>query len=394
MTSVVLTVVGKVIEPNKGKTLELNRALEEYLKLVRWYVGFGITSKTKLHELTYEEAKKRFSLNTALIQTARDKAVEILKSFSERKAEGRAKADRPAVKRVSIRLDRRAFKLDKSSTKLTPYWLVVSLRRGVRIALPLAFGSRQKQFIEETLQGLWELDSVELVKRDGVWFAHFKIKKNVVTYGAEEAKTLIGVDLGEWNAVAAVAISRDSPSRPMRGQFWGGQRIRFVRGKYAHIRRSLQRKKRLDLVKRIGSKEGRTVNQMLHEIAKGVVEYAKQFPKPVIVMEDLEGIRDRISGSNKLLNRRLQSWSFRKLQKYIEYKALLSGIPIVYVKPKNTSRTCHRCGFTVDEVKGREFRCPRCGLRYNRDLNAAINIALALTRGRGWGAVTPPRTPT
>jgi transposase len=38
------------------------------------------------------------------------------------------------------------------------------------------------------------------------------------------------------------------------------------------------------------------------------------------------------------------------------------------------------------QVSGREFRCPKCGMEYDRDLNACINIAHALTRGMGWGA--------
>ena len=46
-----------------------------------------------------------------------------------------------------------------------------------------------------------------------------------------------------------------------------------------------------------------------------------------------------------------------------------------------------RCGHVV-QVSGREFRCPKCGLIYNnRDLNASINIAHALTRGMGWGSL-------
>ena len=55
---------------------------------------------------------------------------------------------------------------------------------------------------------------------------------------------------------------------------------------------------------------------------------------------------------------------------------------------RNTSKRCHRCGH-VARVKGREFRCPKCGLIYNRDLNAAINIAHALTRGMGWRSGEP-----
>jgi len=73
----------------------------------------------------------------------------------------------------------------------------------------------------------------------------------------------------------------------------------------------------LDLVKRIGHKEEKIVNQQLHVIANEIVAYAKQFEKPVIAMEKLDGIRDNMNGSAKL-NRRLHAWSFRKLQMYIE----------------------------------------------------------------------------
>ncbi|MCW7078598.1 MAG: RNA-guided endonuclease TnpB family protein [Canidatus Methanoxibalbensis ujae] len=195
----------------------------------------------------------------------------------------------------------------------------------------------------------------------------------------------LGIDLGERNVATAVAISKQNP-KPMKGKFWSGAKIREIRGKYAHIRRNLQRKKRLDLVKQIGHKEKTIVNQQLHIIANEIIAYAKQFEKPVIAMEKLDGIRENMNGSAKL-NRRLHTWSFQKLQQYIEYKANLEGIPIVYVNPKNTSKRCYRCRH-VAQVNGREFRCPKCGLVYNRDLNATINIAHALKRGDG-GAVNP-----
>lgn len=63
-------------------------------------------------------------------------------------------------------------------------------------------------------------------------------------------------------------------------------------------------------------------------------------------MEKLKGIRENMNGSAKL-NRRLHAWNFRKLQMYIEYKANLEGIPVVYVEPKNTSKKCHRYGYVA-----------------------------------------------
>lgn len=41
------------------------------------------------------------------------------------------------------------------------------------------------------------------------------------------------------------------------------------------------------MVKRVGSKEERIVNHILHTIVKDIDTYTKQFNKPIIVMENL-----------------------------------------------------------------------------------------------------------
>ena len=110
-----LTVIGKVFRPNKKKVLALNKCLEEYFKLINWCLSFNSASKTFLHKNTYEKAKKLFNLNTALIQTARDKAVEIVKSLNEKKKEGMAKTERPKLKRISIRFDERYYSFAKTT---------------------------------------------------------------------------------------------------------------------------------------------------------------------------------------------------------------------------------------------------------------------------------------
>ncbi|MEM1605792.1 MAG: hypothetical protein QW604_01885 [Fervidicoccaceae archaeon] len=124
-------------------------------------LSFNSTSKTFLHENYYGKAKELFNLNTALIQTARDKAIEILKSHRERGGKGA-----PRLRRVSIRFDKRCYKFSKTTNTLTPYWLTLSLRRGERISLPILFGERQRQRIEEALRGEWQFTTVEMVKPD------------------------------------------------------------------------------------------------------------------------------------------------------------------------------------------------------------------------------------
>jgi len=358
--------------------LALNRTLSEYFGLVKWYLRFNSKSKSFLHENCYEKAKKLFNLNTALIQTARDKVVEILKSFEKTKK----KDSVLRLKRISVRFDKRCYSFSKTTNVLTPYWLTLSLNREERISLPIVFGEKQRQRIEEAFRDEWKFTTVEMVKRDGEWYAHFILMKTVDV--PDEPETVIAIDRGERNLAVAVAISKNNPDKPMKGQFWKGEEVKRVRGLYNHIRRKLQEKKLLKKVKELKGRERCKVNQQLHIIANQIVAYAKQFPKPVIVMENLNGIRDNFKKSKKL-NRRFHNLPFRKLQAIIEYKALLKGIEVKYLTKKetrNTSKTCHRCGH-VAQVKGREFRCPKCGLTYNRDLNACINIAHALTRGMG-----------
>ena len=71
-------VVGKVFQPKRRKVLALSRVLSEFFGLVEWYLRFDSASKSVLRENGYEVAKERFTLNTALVQTARSRAVGIL----------------------------------------------------------------------------------------------------------------------------------------------------------------------------------------------------------------------------------------------------------------------------------------------------------------------------
>ena len=64
----------------------------------------------------------------------------------------------------------------------------------------------------------------------------------------------------------------------------------------------------------------------------------------------------------------------------LEYKAEKAGARLVKVNPKNTSQVCSRCGAVVEkDLSVRVHVCPYCGLRLDRDVNAALNI-LALGR--------------
>ena len=69
--------------------------------------------------------------------------------------------------------------------------------------------------------------------------------------------------------------------------------------------------------------------------------------------------------------------------KFKWYKKESEGV--VYVNPKNTSKTCHKCGHIHQElkVKTRKWKCPECKTVLDRDVNAAINILNRWDNGAG-----------
>lgn len=62
---------------------------------------------------------------------------------------------------------------------------------------------------------------------------------------------------------------------------------------------------------------------------------------------------------------------FGMFREMVAYKGEL-----VKVNPKNTSKTCHVCGYVNPTVKVgvNHWKCPVCGESHDRDINAALNI--------------------
>ncbi|WP_203622952.1 RNA-guided endonuclease InsQ/TnpB family protein, partial [Limosilactobacillus fermentum] len=76
---------------------------------------------------------------------------------------------------------------------------------------------------------------------------------------------------------------------------------------------------------------------------------------------------------------------WRTFLEMLTYKAGLYGRQFITVNPKNTTQTCHDCGFVMGTgstkkltLADREWTCPKCHVHHIRDHNAAQNI---LTKG-------------
>jgi IS605 OrfB family transposase len=126
----------------------------------------------------------------------------------------------------------------------------------------------------------------------------------------------------------------------------------------------------------IEPQEYRTHDKMCGTLAKRLVTYAKD-TKAALVLEELTNIRSRMTVRKKQRSKQ-HNWSFRQLRDFLVYKAQRAGIPLLFVDPRNSSRTCNRCGY-VDKKNRRsqaEFSCLRCGHHTHADINAAKNLAV------------------
>lgn len=144
-----------------------------------------------------------------------------------------------------------------------------------------------------------------------------------------------------------------------------------------NIRKEYFSKRRIHKIS--SDKEKRRTRDLDHKISRTIVNYALKH-KLKIVVEDLSGIRKTSTKGNgsKNKNRFVNSWSFYRLQQFIEYKAKEHGIPFEKINPQYTSQECNYCS-VLGIRKGDTFQCKNRKCKVYRkerhaDINAAFNI--------------------
>ena len=92
-----------------------------------------------------------------------------------------------------------------------------------------------------------------------------------------------------------------------------------------------------------------------------------------ICIEDLN-----VKAMQKRYGRKIGDLAFSEFVEILKYEASKFGTEIIEVNRYfASSQICHCCGYQNAEVKNlniREWICPKCGAKHDRDRNAAINI--------------------
>jgi len=208
--------------------------------------------------------------------------------------------------------------------------------------------------------------SVTVKKRANRWFASISVEEDI-TNPTQKSGPKIGVDLG----IKTLATLSDGTVFPNPRAL--GRRLR----KLKRLSRSLSKKKhgsknrekaRLKLAKMYL----RTFNIRQDTLHKLTTYLAKNHS--MIVIEDLH-----VSGmmKDRRLAREISDVGMYEFRRQLVYKCQWYGSHLI-VAPRSypSSKKCSNCGQKKQELSlsEREYVCETCGIRINRDLNAARNL--------------------
>jgi putative transposase len=286
----------------------------------------------KLHKLAYHHVRASSDLASQMVVRAIAKVADAYKLDGEKPK--RRHTFRPLG---AIAYDDRILRWKGGEVSI---WTTAG-----RQTIPFVCGERTAELLKSR-QG-----ESDLLRRDGKWFLLATVNVEEPPPGTPE--DWIGIDLGIKN------VAVDST-----GESHSGSRLKGLRHRYVRIRSRLQARQTeaaRKLLKKRGRKEQRMAKHENHVISKHIVRKA-QDTNSGIALEDLKGIRDRIT-ARRPQRRTLHSWSFHQLADFVSYKAALAGVPVVFVDPRNTSRTCTECGHIDKRNRPNRdtFRCTSCG---------------------------------
>jgi IS605 OrfB family transposase len=301
-----------------------------------------IYNKDKLNKATYRKIREAIpNLPSALVQTARDEASEMLMRTNFAKI---------VKKRLSVRYDNRCFKFYPNSNY---------------VSLTTVHGRLNFPFKHYLYLDTWKgkYTNAQLVIRKNSAFLNVQVK--LPDKPLKTTKKVAGKVLGVDRGILNIAVCSDNT-------FFDSKRLRAVKGRYRYLRRRLQHvgtRSAHRKLRRLSGRERRFVLSTNHCVSKAIVNK----PFDVFALEKLEINRGKKNG--KRFNRLLGSWSPSELQWFIAYKAEAIGKCVVEVNPKLTSQRCSRCGFVHRWNRhGLRFRCGNCSFELNADLNASRNI--------------------
>jgi len=268
-------------------------------------------------------------------------------------------------KKTPCRIDYRTGKIEwNRDSKLTSLWMHLStLEKGNTMDVPLNPSKYHLDQLEDA-----EIDDFEIVKRNGKYYAHVSITKEI---DEKPISSIGGIDQGLNRSIATVLLSE---SVPYEGLILDAAKQELL-DKYDSIVAELQQAEKWDKLRELRNKR-RNVS-VYHDwcLANKVAEFTEG---SLIAIGNSRFRQTQYRGNGMpKLRKRIGKWSYSRQKQFIALKRAERGYPTVLIDERNSSRRCHICGSMLTRRPEQFYiLCYSCGAKLDADLNAAHNIAL------------------
>jgi putative transposase len=211
---------------------------------------------------------------------------------------------------------------------------------------------------------------------DGRWYVTFTIDAEAPEPLAETGRA-VGVDLGVRDF--AVTSDGEKIANPRHLERKARRLARYQRRMARCQKGSANRAKAAARIARAHRKVRHARADFLHRASTHLVRTAD-----LIVIEDL-AVRNMVR--NRHLARAISDCGWGEFRRQLQYKCERYGRRLIVIdRWYPSSKACSACGHLLAELtlSTRHWRCPSCGTRHDRDINAAQNIlaaGLAVARG-------------
>jgi putative transposase len=203
---------------------------------------------------------------------------------------------------------------------------------------------------------------------DGIYFASILVDDGIECPESNSDGSVIGIDLGLTDFAVTSNGSKYQHPRATKKHEKNLARKQKKLARKKDKTTNNRRKAKLAVAK-VHSKIKRVREDFLHKLSRKIVD-----ENQVIVVENLT-VRNMVK--NHCLAKAISDAGWGMFSTMLKYKAEADGK--VYLEIGRFFASTHLCSSTLKplpkmDLSVREFDCPHCGQRHDRDINAAINI--------------------
>ncbi|WXG43725.1 MAG: zinc ribbon domain-containing protein [Promethearchaeati archaeon SRVP18_Atabeyarchaeia-1] len=316
---------------------------KKQVRLIPTHARSGGASRRELRDKYLE----RWSYAAHWVDSAIKTAYGIMGSWRKNYLKGRRKMRCPEAKRPFARVKQTLLKLEGDTLRITlsphrsahidlsrRYFKLPDSVSSTGIGEPIITPTRVYLPIHSSDDG----EEPRPVARKMAW------DSNMLSMDGYSPQT--GWVKIDTRSLASIHISSFEKRRNVQRKASKSKKVRRVLGKYRRRERNRAKKHQVEIARVVRS---------------------------VAALNGFEALaKERLYGGSRLWNRRIARTDWRGV------KRLAGGVEL---PPQYSSRMCSRCGWTNKDPRRRGstvFECGNCGLRVDRQLNAAVNLYLRM----------------